>query len=87
MSMAFMQLYGKEKIKIWVPDRVLAHKIKEIRITPICNGKKFKIQYVYEIETENLNLNQDEKLAIDIELENLATCISTVGTSFMSIIA
>ena len=83
MSMTFMQLYGKEKIKIRVPDRVLEHKIKEIRIIPICKGSKFKIQYVYEIEAENLNLNQDEKLAIDLGLENLATCISTVGTSFI----
>ena len=83
MSMTFMQLYGKEKIKIRVPDRILEHKIKEIRIIPICKGRKFKIQYVYEIEVENLNLNQDEKLAIDLGLENLATCISTVGTSFI----
>lgn len=58
-------------------------KIKEIRIIPILNGKKFKIQYVYEIEPELLNLNQEETLAIDIGLENLATCISTVGTSFI----
>ena len=83
MSMTFMQLYGKEKIKIRVPDRVLCHKIREIRIIPICSGRKFKIQYVYETETENLNLNQAETLAIDLGLENLATCISTVGTSFI----
>ena len=83
MSMTFMKLYGREKIKIRVPDRILEHKIKEIRIIPICKGRKFKIQYVYEIEAENLNLNQDEKLAIDIGLENLAACISTVGTSFI----
>ena len=83
MSMTFMKLYGREKIKIRVPDRILEHKIKEIRIIPICKGRKFKIQYVYEIEVENLNLNQDEKMAIDIGLENLATCISTVGTSFI----
>ena len=83
MSMTFMQLYGREKIKIRVPDRVLEHKIKEIRIIPIYKGSKFKIQYVYEVEAKNLNLNQDEKLAIDLGLENLATCISTVGTSFI----
>ena len=83
MSMAFKQIYGNEKIKIKVPERVPVKKIKEIRIIPIVNGKKFKIQYVYEIEEENLNLNQSETLAIDIGLENLATCISTVGTSFL----
>lgn len=83
MSMAFKQIYGNEKIKIKVPERVPVKKIKEIRIIPIANGKKFKIQYVYEIEEENLNLNKSETLAIDIGLENLATCISTVGTSFL----
>lgn len=83
MSMSFKKIHGNEKIKIKVPERIPVKKIKEIRIIPIVNGKKFKIQYVYEIEEENLNLNQSETLAIDIGLENLATCISTVGTSFL----
>ena len=83
MSMAFKQIYGNEKIKIKVPEHVPVKKIKEVRIIPILNGKKFKIQYVYEVEPENLNLNQSETLAIDIGLDNLATCISTVGTSFI----
>ena len=83
MSNAFTKIFGREKIKIKLPERVPVKKIKEIRIIPILNGKKFKIQYVYEIEEENLNLNQSETLAIDIGLENLATCISTVGTSFL----
>lgn len=83
MSMAFKQIYGSEKIKIKVPEHVPVKKIKEVRIIPILNGKKFKIQYVYEVEPENLNLNSSETLAIDIGLDNLATCISTVGTSFI----
>ena len=83
MSNAFTKIFGREKIKIKLPERVPVEKIKEIRIIPILNGKKFKIQYVYEVEEENLNLNQAETLAIDIGLENLATCISTVGTSFL----
>ena len=83
MSNAFMSIYGREKIKIKVPKHVPKEKIKEVRIIPILNGKKFKIQYVYEIEPQQLNLNQAETLAIDIGLENLATCISTVGTSFI----
>ncbi|MBO7712169.1 MAG: transposase [Methanobrevibacter sp.] len=83
MSMVFKKIHGNEKIKIKVPERIPVKKIKEIRIIPIANGKKFKIQYVYEIEEENLNLNHYETLAIDIGLENLATCISTVGTSFL----
>ena len=83
MSNAFTLIYGREKIKIKLPEHINANKIKEIRIIPILDGKKFKIQYVYEVEPEQLNLNQSETLAIDIGLENLATCISTVGTSFI----
>lgn len=83
MSNTFTKIFGRDKIKIKLPERVPVEKIKEIRIIPILNGKKFKVQYVYEVEEENLNLNQAETLAIDIGLENLATCISTVGTSFL----
>ena len=81
--MAFKQIYDNDKIKIKVPEHVPVKKIKEVRIISIQNGKKFKIQYVYEVEPKNLNLNQSETLAIDIGLDNLATCISTVGTSFI----
>lgn len=82
-SNAFTSIYGREKIKIKLPEHIPVNKIKEIRIIPVLNGNKFKIQYVYEVEPEQLNLNQSETLAIDIGLENLATCISTVGTSFI----
>lgn len=83
MSNAFMSIYGRQKIKIKIPEHIMKQKIKEVRIIPILNGKKFKIQYVYEVEPKQLNLNQDETLAIDVGLENLSTCISTVGTSFI----
>ena len=35
----------------------------------------FKIAYCYEVDEENLKLNRENSLAIDIGLENLATCI------------
>lgn len=38
---------------------------------------------MYEQEAEPQNLNQDSVLAIDIGLENLATCVTTLGTSFI----
>ena len=83
MSNTFMTIYGRDKIKIKLPEHVPTNKIKKIHIIPILNGSKFKIQYVYEVAHEQLNLNQNETLAIDVGLENLATCISTVGTSFI----
>lgn len=83
MSNTFTSVYGKEKIKIKLPEHIPVNEIKEIRIIPVLNGKRFKIQYVYKAEPEQLNLNQSETLAIDVGLENLATCISTIGTSFI----
>ena len=46
-------------------------------------GRAFKIAYCYEIDEENLNLNQENSLAIDIGLDNLATCVTNFGTSFL----
>ena len=83
MSNAFMNIYGREKIKIRVPQCVLEHKLKEVCIIPLCSGRLFKIQYVYEVESEHLHLDRTKALAIDIGLDNLATCVSTVGTSFI----
>ncbi len=83
MSNAFMSIFDRERIKIKVPEHIPVKKIKEVRIIPILNGQKFKIQYVYEVEPESLSLNQYESLAIDIGLDNLATFISTLETSFI----
>ena len=40
MSNAFMSIYGREKIKIKIPEHVPEKRIKEVRIIPILNGKK-----------------------------------------------
>ena len=54
-----------------------------MKIIPKYNGRYFKIAYCYEVEEENLQLNQDNSLAIDIGLDNLATCVTNTGTSFI----
>jgi IS605 OrfB family transposase len=38
---------------------------------------------VYEVSEEALNLDKDNALAIDLGIDNLATCVSTVGTPFI----
>ena len=83
MSRAFSKLHASKSIRIPFPGRLAGKKIKEVRIIPVFNGQYFKIQYVYEQEEQNLGLSQDNTLAIDIGLENLATCITTIGTSFI----
>lgn len=84
MSRDFRTLHPDVKeIKIAFPKKLEDKVIKEVRILPCSNGKVFKIQYVYEILEEVLNLNADNALAIDLGIDNLATCVSTVGTPFI----
>lgn len=82
-SREFSKLHNKQKILISFPRRLENKNIKEVRICPIYNGRYFKIQYCYEQEIEEKDLNQDSVLAIDIGLENLATCVTNNGTSFI----
>lgn len=83
MSREFSKLHDKQKILISFPRRLENKNIKEVRICPIYNGRYFKIQYCYEQEIEEQNLNRDFVLAVDIGLENLATCVTNNGTSFI----
>lgn len=70
-------------IKIPFPERLQDKTIKEIRILPCNNGKYFKVQYVYESNQDIRQLNKDNAMAIDIGVENFATCVSNVMTPFI----
>lgn len=84
MSRDFRKLHPEVgNIYIPFPERLKDKTIKEIRILPIHNGRYFKVQYVYEVEIEDENLNKDNILAIDLGVDNLATCVSNVGTPFI----
>ena len=83
LSQEYTAFRGKDRVKIKVPERLIDKKICEVKIIPKYNGRYFKIPYCYEIEEENLQLNQENTLAIDIGLENLATCVTNTGTTFI----
>lgn len=84
MSYAFRALHENiEEIVIPFPARLSDKVIKEVRILPCNNGRYFKIQYVYEVEQESANLDKDNVLSIDLGVDNLATCVSTIGTPFI----
>ena len=82
-SLTYSQILNSHRIRIKVPERLKDKKIKEVRIIPLYKGRAFKVAYCYEVETENLNLNRENALAIDIGLDNLATCVTNLGTSFI----
>ena len=82
-SKTFKEIYGSEPILIKSSEQIASLPLKEVRIIPVFNGRSFKVQYVYEQDKQHLNLNQDNCLAIDIGLNNLATCVPTTGTPFI----
>lgn len=58
-------------------------RIKEIRIIPKVNARFFEIQYTYEECIEQKKLNKDKALAIDLGINNLCTCVTSNGSSFI----
>ena len=72
-----------KKILIKIPPILLGKKIKEIRIIPKFNARFFEVQYTYEVEEEQRNLDKNHVLAIDFGINNLATCVTSKGRSFI----
>ena len=84
MSRAFRALHSDIKeIAIPFPERLQGKTIQEVRILPCRDGKFFKIQYVYEVIPETKDLDKNNALSVDLGIDNLATCVSTVGTPFI----
>ena len=70
-------------ISINIPPVLKDKKIKEIRIIPKANARYFEVQYTYEVKEVQSNLNKDNALAIDLGIDNLCTCITNTGKSFI----
>ena len=81
-SNTFKKKY-KSKIQIRAPKILENKKIKEIQIVPKFNARFFEIQYIYEVQEENIKLNTNNALAIDLGVNNLCTCVTSMGKSFI----
>jgi len=81
-SRSFMCRY-ETTVKVKIPKVLVGKKIKEIRIIPKFNARFFEIQYTYEIQEENIELNTNNALAIDLGVNNLCTCVTNTGKSFI----
>ena len=81
----FSNMYKKSHspIEITIPPILVDKHIKEIRIIPKANARFFEIQYTYKTECVQRNLNQNNALAIDLGINNLATCVTNTGKSFI----
>ena len=83
MSREFSKLHSGKQIRIPFPARLEDKIIKEVRICPVYSGRYFKIQYCYLQEEERQDVSANKVLAIDIGLENLAACVTNIGTTFI----
>ena len=82
-SNTFKRKKEVNKIQIKIPKVLEDKKIKEIQIIPKFNARFFEIQYTYEIQEENIKLNTNNALAIDLGVNNLCTCVTNTGRSFI----
>ena len=73
-----------KKIEIVLPPILLDKKVKEIRIIPKSNGRFFELQYTYEAGRNiKKELDFNKALSIDAGINNLATCVTNEGKSFI----
>ena len=72
-----------KKISIKIPPILLDKNIKEIRIIPKFNARFFEVQYTYKVQEQQRNLDKNHALAIDFGINNLATCVTSKGRSFI----
>ena len=82
-SNTFKKKYKVNRINIKIPQVLENKEIKQIQIIPKFNARFFEIQYTYEIQEENIQLNTNNALAIDLGINNLCTCITNTGKSFI----
>ena len=72
-----------KEITIKLPSVLKDKKIKEIRIIPKQHSRYFEIQYTYEVEEVQRELNKENVLGIDLGIDNLCTCVTNTGASFI----
>lgn len=83
LSNAYKKVHEIKELKVKFPPQLEGKTLKEVRILPKAQGKHFDIQYVYEQPFETVALDSTKALAIDIGLNNLATCVTSDGLSYL----
>lgn len=85
LTIPYSQFFRKDHktITINIPPKLINKRIKEIRIIPKNKARFFEIQYTYEEKIKNNNLDITKALAIDLGIDNFATCVTTEGDSFI----
>lgn len=75
--------YGFQ-MKLRIPDKLLDKKIRQAHIIPRHNGKYFEVRYIFDSEETLIpELDSNKFLGIDLGVNNLATCVTNTGESFI----
>ncbi|KLU61670.1 putative transposase [Peptococcaceae bacterium CEB3] len=69
-------------IKIGIPDRLNGLPIREVRINPKHQARFLEAEFVYQMDVRPTPL-RDDILSIDLGVNNFASCIDTLGQSFL----
>ena len=80
-SKSFKKEHGE--IRFTIPPNIADKKIKEVRIHPRYNAKFFEIEYIYEQPEIKSDVDPDKFLGVDFGLDNLASCVTNEGASFI----
>lgn len=88
MKMPMSRLYRSshpdfENLWLPFPEDLTGKTLKMVRIIPLYNGLHFKIEYIYEEPVVDLGLDKAHAIGIDTGVNNLAACVTTLGTSFL----
>lgn len=70
--------------KLNVPKFIQDKRIRQVRIVPKHKGKYFEAHYIFDVEdSEKFELDKTKFLAIDLGINNFATCATNEGDSFI----
>ena len=84
MSRYLSEKYKGTKISIAVPKYIRDKRIRQIHIVPKCNGKYFESIFLFDdADPQSLELDKTKALAIDLGINNFATCATSDGNSFI----
>lgn len=84
LQLPYSRSYAKEhnKIYIKVPSILEGKEIKQVWIIPRQEARFFEVQYIYKVEPKEKKQTK-HALAIDLGIDNLCTCVTSKGESFI----
>ncbi len=84
MSRFLSNKYPGVKVNLQVPPHIRDKRVRQIHIIPRKNGKYFESVFIFDDEiSDNRELDQSKALAIDLGINNFATCATSDGNAFI----